>query len=338
MRSAAASNRSTSASVDLGVLRMGLVSNKPLDAALAFFPCYSNYAEDRDDVIVELYEMPIRTQAESVTPDSSYRAKRMLSGYYITDHFGPPVRMSYRHDRLRFEGSDLQNVLWAYAVKLILTVEAARKGALHLKAAALRHEGRGVLLLGRGGAGKTTFLTQSCVNEGSEFIANTHVYIEDGNPHLITGVPSNMRVRRSGLFTAAIDSGSLPQSIKDGEYTVNPYEFFPEISSAPSPADVVCFLQWQKGRTPEIHTVDLPFAVQIAEQFALPINVYGLKEDILDCVGGEFSEFCEVYGRMKSMLTEMLRRSTCMYIKADMDDEECRKKVMRAISDAPSVV
>src|SRR5581483_10734096 len=90
--------------------------------------------------------------------DRSYRGKKMSAGYYLTDHFGAPAYLLSQGTEYWIYAENFEPILWPYAIKHLLTVYSMEHGMLHLKAAAVAIDGRGALLVGRGGSGKTVLL------------------------------------------------------------------------------------------------------------------------------------------------------------------------------------
>ena len=112
---------------------------------------------------------PWPAQTLAAMRDRSYRGKRMSVGYYLTDHFGAPAYLVSRGNRYWIFAEDFEGILWPYAIKHLLTLYSIERGMLHLKAAAVAVEGRGALLVGRGGSGKTVLMNHLC-RAGAEFL------------------------------------------------------------------------------------------------------------------------------------------------------------------------
>ncbi len=58
------------------------------------------------------------------------------------------------------------------------------------------------------------------------------------------------------------------------------------------------------------------------EQFSLPLNVYGLKEDLLDHLGGSVSDFALQVGRMKSKLHALVDHCNGYRVSCDTSDNK----------------
>lgn len=86
----------------------------------------------------------------------TYRENMMRRGSYRGHHFGRPARLKCIDDtNIAIFHPDPGMIIWSLIVKYVLTVFPIRAGMLHIKGAAVAHEGRAYLLLGRGGSGKT---------------------------------------------------------------------------------------------------------------------------------------------------------------------------------------
>lgn len=151
--------------VRVGPLRVRIISDVPNFPALAYFSRAVRSPAGPADVRLWC----VTTTDRDIAVDRTARAKGFESGYYVTDHFGLPVRMSSRGKDFLLVGEHLENVVWPFFVKFLLLRHTTRAGSLFLKAAALEVGGSAALVVGRGGAGKTVFVSELC-RRGAGFI------------------------------------------------------------------------------------------------------------------------------------------------------------------------
>jgi hypothetical protein len=256
---------------------------------------------------------PWPLQALLAMQDKSYRAKRMSAGYYLTDHFGAPAYLITRGTHYWIFAEDFERILWPYAVKYLLTVYSMKHKLLHLKAAAVAVDGQGALLLGRGGSGKTVLLTCLC-RAGAQFVSNTHALI-DGQT--VVGIQTAMRVRADRFFERVIAERRLSPAVKAGEYTADPISDLGWSSVPSALVRSVCLVDYKGTGSRVIQEIDRDAALEYLEQFALALNVYGLKEDILDSLGGEVPRFSVEMAEMRARLRALVRGSRSYYLSCD---------------------
>ncbi|MBQ0828093.1 hypothetical protein [Streptomyces tagetis] len=277
--------------VRIGPLSARIASDVPGFPALHYF---SRAAQVPHNTVPDVELWCLSHAAPGLPADTTARARNLASGYYVTDHFGPPVLMSSSGNRIVLVGDRLERLVWPYVVKYLLLRHTTTAGGLFLKAAALATEDGATLIVGRGGAGKSVLLTGLCRN-GATFITNSHVVLTDD---LVQGVASTMRMRPGPWLDPAATTAALDPR----ERLVDPYEAFPHHTDAAVPLRAVWIADF---RTPDEHEVrQLPpeEAVTIAEQFAFGLNVYRLEEDLLDLCGGDYRAFAAHYGRMRAQL------------------------------------
>lgn len=136
-----------------------------------------------------------------ITEDSSYRATQMKKGIYLGHNLGAPCKLHIYENNINLYLENTQmygNVLWSFALKYIFTKACLDHDILHLKAAMVRDvkDKKIVLILGKGGSGKTTLADNLCKN-GYERISNTHCMI-DVKRNYAWGINSWIRRRTLG--------------------------------------------------------------------------------------------------------------------------------------------
>jgi hypothetical protein len=245
--------------------------------------------------------------------DNSYRASKFSAGYYITDHFGAPAYLITRGTHYWIFATDFEPILWPYAVKLLLTLYSMQHDTLHLKAACVAVESAGTLLVARGGGGKTVLLTQLC-RKGAEFLSNTHTLVDDDTA---IGIPTAMRVRSDALFAPVIAARQLATGWKRGEYLAEPRSDLGWQSRTSATLRNICLVDYRGPGICTLEEMDRDILLDYMEHFCLPINVYGLKEDILDHLACDVSRFSTQMRSMKAQLQSLVRNCRCYYLSCD---------------------
>lgn len=323
----------TDVTIQLGPVGVRLVSNVPAFPALQYFSEASRSARPGEEPQFELWcvslaESPIDREYLLDHVDRTYRGTSFRHGYYVTDHFGPPVYLVTRGRQYFVFGERLERVVWPYFVKHFLMLGALGDGSLHLKAAAFAIGAAGTLLLGRGGAGKTVFLTQLC-QRGARFVTNTHALVKDGKAR---GVASSMRIRPAPWFSELTAAAGASPAIRPGELTVDPLKVFDARPDDSVEVRNLCVVDFRGAARHTIEELSEQEAYDYAEQFALAINVYRLEEDLLDFYQGDYRRFAAAYRGMKVQLADLVRRSRRYYISSDVLDRRCRDEVTELLS------
>ena len=259
--------------------------------------------------------------------DRSYRGKRMSVGYYLTDHFGAPAYLVTRGTRCWIFAEDFEPILWPYAIKHLLTVYSIGRGMLHLKAAAVAVEGRGALLVGRGGSGKTVLMNHLC-GAGAEFLSNTHVLVEGLD---ILGIRTAMRVRADEFFGPMIAARGLAPNVKADEYTADPLADLGWRAGRSARLGSVWLMDYRGVGTREIREMGAEVMLEYMEQFALALNVYGLKDDVLDSLGGDVGRFSVEMSAMRARLRAVIEGARCYYLSCDAADSANLREIWELI-------
>ena len=307
--------------VQLGPMSIEIRSNETRFSALRYF-AGSSAVEPTDSIHYTLnfcnlnVDAPWPLEQIEASQDAHYRARRFSAGYYITDHFGTPAHLFVRKREYWVFGDDFELVLWPYFVKLLLTLYSLDRGLLHLKAAAVSVNGAGTLLIGRGGGGKTVMVARLC-EAGAHFISNTHTLIDQQS---LIGVPAAMRVRNDALFGPIIAARRLEANIKPGEYVLNPLTDLQWKSSATAPLRNICLADYRGPGVSEIREISPAVLFDYMDQFSLPLNVYGIKEDLLDHLGGNVNVFATHTSGMRNRLRMLTERCKAYHVSCDVND------------------
>ena len=325
--------------VRLGPVHVDIRSNEPDFKGFRFFPDSSD-AEGGDsggselDFTLSLCNLgldgPWPREELALERDKSYRGGRMSVGYYLTDHFGAPAYLMTRGSHFWVFAEDFEPILWPYAVKYLLTLYSTEHHLLHLKAAAIAVNGQGALLVGRGGSGKTVLLHQLC-RAGAHFLSNTHTLVEDQK---LIGIRTALRIRADRFFGPVIAARRLSPNVKASEYTADPIRDLEWPSAKVAPIRNVCLVDY---RGPERHTVeeiDRDILFDYMEQFSLGVNVYGLKDDLLDVLEGDVTRFSSETARIRAQLRTVIDQSRCYYISCDAEDPKNRLAIAALLGGA----
>lgn len=322
--------------VRLGPIGVEIRSNEERFSGMSYFPSNARLEEGaRTDYTLSFCNLNVDSPWPMPTitarQDRSYRAGRFASGYYITDHFGAPAYLLTEGTHYWIFATDFAAILWPYVVKLLLTLYAIEHGMLHLKAAGIAVDGAGTLFVGRGGSGKTVLLTRLC-QTGAQFLSNTHTLI-DGSTLL--AVPAAMRVRNDSLFGPIIAERHLPFGIKRGEYVADPGTDLGWEARFQAPVRNVCLIDYRGPDKCEIREFDRDILGDYMEQFSLALNVYGLKDDVLDYLQNDVARFSAQAQVTKEKLRTLLARCNTYYISCDANDPRNLQAVRELLAGRP---
>lgn len=313
---------STDQVVRIGPLTLRIASDVPDFPALRYF----SRAARMPAATVPDAELWCLSDADPGLPaDTTARALNFASGYYVTDHFGPPVRMSTSGNRIVLVGDHLERLVWPYIVKYLLLRHTATVGGLFLKAAALAAGDGATLIVGRGGAGKSVLITGLC-RGGATFITNSHVVLEGG---AVQGVASTMRMRPGPWLDQTASTAALDQ----GERLVDPYKAFPHHAGAAVPLRAVWIADFRAPGEHDVHQLPPDGAAGIVEQFAFGLNVYRLEEDLLDLLGGDYRAFAAQYARMRAQLHETVTSCPTYRVRSDVQHTAHRDQLLQLLCD-----
>jgi hypothetical protein len=312
--------------VRLGPLVLEIRSNEDCFAPLRYFPqdfsgeestqAAAHYPDYRLSLCRLDIDGPWPEADLSAARDKTYRAGRFARGYYITDHFGAAAHLLQRGRHYWIFARDFEPIVWPYLAKALLTFYSMERQLLHLKAAAVAVAGNGTLLVARGGGGKTVLMTHLC-RRGAQFLSNTHSLIREES---VIPIPTAMRVRNDELFGPIIAARGLRGGIKAGEYMANPVTDMGWTSGAAVSLKNICLVDYRGSGTHIVHEMGRDVLFDYMEQFALALNVYGLKEDVLDHLAGDVAQFSRHLEQMREQLRAAVDRSRCYYISCAADN------------------
>lgn len=312
--------------IQIGPCKVRLVSN------LKDFPAYKYFSmglqkQYKGEIVdYELYclsskKIHFKNLAKMI--DKNYRGQHFAEGYYVTDHFGKPIYMVTYGKSYYIFGEQLEYVVWPYFTKYFLFLYSLKNKSLFLKTAAFSIGSSTTLIMGRGNAGKTVFLSNMCLN-GANYISNSHVLVVGKKTQ---GILSSLRIRPEPWCKDIFDKENVYPGIIPGEIIVDPISMFKTQEKKRALIKNVCIIDYQGKNHHEVKKISGKVAYDYAEQFALGINVYRLEEDLLDLYKGDVHIFSRHYGKMKKNLMDLISSSNCYYISTNILDKKNRQEM-----------
>jgi hypothetical protein len=316
--------------LQLGPIRLRLAADVPDFAALAYFGRHARAAPGGapdHELICLSASSPAGRRIRAEASDDTARARGFAAGYYVTDHFGPPVHLVTRGRRCYVVGERLEHVVWPYFVKHLLQRHAVAAGGLFLTAAALATGGAATLVIGRGGGGKTVLVGELC-RGGADFVTNSHAVVQDGQ---VRGVASSLRIRR-GPWLDALGVAGRP-ALNPAEVVVDPADAFPAVATQAVPVRAICVADY-RGHDGAVRELDPDASAAVLEQFGLGLNVYRLEEDLLDDLGGDYAAFAAAYQAMRRRLRRLAGACRTYLVSADVTRPERRDELLTLLKGA----
>lgn len=308
--------------VDLGGIAVELASDQPDEAAFDRYP--ARLPDDHPpDVRVHCLDDPHDALAlRSRYEEQTARSRSFAAGYYATDHFGPPLALWSSGDHYVVAGHGAAGTIWPYLVKVILARWAMATDAAFLKAGAVEIDGEAVLLLGRGGGGKTTLLDALC-RSGAGFVANSHALVSANG---VRGVVTALRVRVPATASATTDAPPV-------EVLVDPTVSYRMVSDS-IPLRAVCFVEHGARSVDGMVRLGPLDAIGAVDHFGLGVHVYGLHEDLLDDLGGSFVAYSAAVEQQRSRIIEATSSVPIFQVSTDVLDPANLERVVAAVRSA----
>jgi hypothetical protein len=319
--------RRTDERIRLAHTSIRLVSNLAEFRGAAFFSACSRLAGDAavDHELWCIDDPALRDELPAPSSTGGYRRDCFAIGYYATDHFGAPVVLYRFGNRHYLIGEELERVVWPFFVKYFVFAQSVADETLFLKGAAVAFGERGVLIAGRGGGGKTTFVAQLC-GAGARFVTNSHAVIDGLR---LTGVASTMRVRPGrGAWPQANPSG-----LREGEILVDPYTHYSGATDQPVVVQHLCIVDRRPGRDEGIVRLAPSDAVGFLQRFALGLDVYRLEEDLMELCDHDVARFSRVAAGLDARLRNLAESVPCLLARTDMLDPYRRAAVLAALGE-----
>ncbi|MGY4644299.1 hypothetical protein [Cellulomonas sp. URHB0016] len=296
---------------DLEVAVLKIHSSSPWDTKMVNVtsepdvsgPIVNVYLCDEDD---EVFEGP-----------GTYRENVVRRGLYRGHHVGPSARLKHLdHRNIALSHPDPGVIIWSLIVKHVLTVCAMEAGLLHLKGAAVAHEGKAYLLLGRGGGGKTEMARVLCAH-GARLMANTHLLV---NGTTVCGVSSNVRVRDGGRDVY------VPPDRSSG---LDPY-------SGWLPIGAVLWVKYRTDGQAVVETMPAHVAKANLRYFSESISNWELKEDVADQFRSDPFALAGRVNRIDELLDEFCRTNDIYYANVDAFSPAGVEKLVSVMGGRPA--
>lgn len=317
--------RRTDERIRLAHTSMRLVSSLADFRGAAFFSARSRLARDAavDHELWCIDDPALRDELSATSSTGGYRRDCFASGYYATDHFGAPIVLHRFGNRHYVVGEELERVVWPFFVKYFVFARSIADSTLFLKGAAVAFGERGVLIAGRGGGGKTTFVAQLC-GAGARYVTNSHAVLDGLR---LTGVASMIRVRPgSGAWPK-----DAPAALRKGEILVDPYTHYVGATDQPVDVHQLCIVDRRPGRDDGIVRLAPSHAIGFLQRFALGLEVYRLEEDLMELCDHDVVRFSKVAAELDARLRHLAKSVPCHLVRTDMLDPDRRSTVMSAL-------
>ena len=107
--------------------------------------------------------------------------------------------------------------------------------------------------------------------------------------------------------------------MKADEYTADPVTDLGWPTARSAPLRSVCLVDYRAG-TRVIREIGAEVMFDYMEQFALALNVQGLKEDVLDSLGSDVGRFSVEMSAMRARLRAVVDGARCYYLSCDAAD------------------
>lgn len=277
---------------DLEVVQLRILSNSEWDTKMV----YPSARRDASKPVVNVYiceeDHPVFAEP------ASYREKVMRQGSYRGHTFGAPagLKLIDAHN-LAIAHTDPGKIIWAYVVKFVLSVFATENGLLHLKGAAVAHNDRAYLFLGRGGSGKTEVVRALC-DSGDRLMGNTHLLVKGSQ---VNGIKSNLRVREGDRdIYLSLDKAGFP--IHDGWL----------------PIAAVFWLKYRTDGQMSVQELSTAQAKVNVHYFGEAVKNWELKEDIADYVGADPIAFADHVNLNDQQVEDFCQNHPVRYLNLDI--------------------
>lgn len=314
--------------VQLGNTSARLVSNRASFPEADFFSRHALLTEstlvDHELWCIDDPSGSLRARIRSYRSTRSYRAACFEIGYYATDHFGEPIVLHRFANRHYVVGEHLERVVWPYFVKFFIFTKSLEQGQLFMKAASIAFAKHGVLILGRGSGGKTTFARELC-RHGAAMVTNSHAIVEG---LVLTGVRSTMRVRPIENLNAGVDHTS---ATRDRDVLIDPFETDRTVTENTVRLESLCIVDYRPGSDEGVTRLEPTDALGFAEQFSLGLNVYRLEEEMLEFYDHDIVRYGRAMRVLRTSLQSLVAALPCYFVRTDIFDRGNLARVCDAI-------
>jgi len=220
-------------------------------------------------------------------------------------------------------GEHLERVVWPYFVKFFIFTKSLEERQLFMKAAAVAFGQEGVLIVGRGSGGKTTFARELC-RHGATIVTNSHAII-DGLT--LTGVRTTMRVR-AGL---EVNAAQCPSVLRDGEALIDPFLCSPSCQEDTVCLASLCVVDYRPDREEGVRHLDSHEALAFVEQFSFGLNVYRFEEEMVEFYDHDLVRYGEAMKTLRDRLQSLVAALPCYVVRTDILESSNLAQICRTI-------
>lgn len=244
--------------------------------------------------------------------DSTYRGNQMSRGIYLGHNLGSSCKMNIKDNNIYInveKDEDYSKVFWSFILKYILTKASLDENVLHIKGSLIRGlNGELILLLGKGGSGKTT-LGKMLQEFGYRIISNTHCLVKDD---YIWGINSWTRIRND-----------------KGQKYIEPPKNICKMDGKIKKCFIV---NCNNVGTFNLTKVDEKYLYYYIRNFVSAINNYDLKEEVWDYMSeNNISRKMDLF-EVEDDLIKTFIRQKILLLSNDTLNNECLEKLLKVLS------
>lgn len=245
------------------------------------------------------------------------RSKHIQRGYYNLHHFGTNLCFFEHKNEFYILGNykDCEKVFWSYLIKYIISVECICKGMLHLKGTGININGKGYLIIGPKGSGKSTFINQCISNDKNiRYLANTHCIVT--KDLVVYGVNSNINFRKDMLLKLKTDYTFLNSMEIKNCMNIDPIDLGYNIIPFMKLSGIIAYSYNYSNKfiMKEMYSDDM---VQYIRLFAEAENVYGIHNDLYYRFNYQYIKYAKM---LNSMLDDTVSKINSYYVSTDSQD------------------
>ncbi len=245
--------------------------------------------------------------------DNTYRSKQMRKGIYLGHNIGLPCNIKISDKNIyvysdEFSKEDYKKVFWNFIIKFILTEASIKKHAIHFKGTLIKSpNGKLIVLLGRGGSGKTT-IANELINYNYKLLSNTHCIYKEG---YIWGIDSWLRIRNH-------DSTE--------HYLLNPFQN----NTIEGTLDKLVIVEYNNlGNYFEKEINKNEFS-NYFKFFSSAIINYDLKEEIFDYCSNDIFDFIKILNEEDEIISNIYK-SSIKFLSVDVRSQNSLNKLLSTL-------
>lgn len=199
----------------------------------------------------------------SSDPWTHLRLERQISKEQgIEDPISSEGFTLWQDGKLLIENESFRSMAYTLMSQVCFTLAYDSREGLLLHAAAVQIQGRGIILPGKTGAGKST-LTAWLLSQGGRYLTDELVYLPTGSD-VVCGFSRPITFKRparhllSGLLSAQSDASSVFRA--DPVDMIFPESFGSDVLAEELPPDLIVFPNYQPDRELELHPLSKALA------------------------------------------------------------------------------